>query len=472
MGGALDDVVKASAVEQARAVRDGHVSSRELVATYLARIERSNAAVAAFVEVFAKRAILEATVKDAARLTRSRGALPPFHGVPVGIKDLNFVRGARVGFGSRGLSVWSPVDDRTTARLRDAGFVVLGKLATSELGVMPVTEPDTHPPTRNPWDPRATAGGSSGGSGAAVAAGLLPIAHGSDGAGSIRIPASLCHLVGLKPSRGRVRNAFGFPDDAILYTCGPIARTVLDAAAMLDVMAGITVGTPYVLAPPPAPFASLLDEAPRGLRVRLVLENPSSALDPEVREVVLAAAKALEALGHRVDEAPPFEGDLDEFLPVYQKLVSSPPAVRWSRVQPVTRWLGKAGKRLSSGEVLARQRRMAARAERWLEGCDVVLSPTVPVLAPRVGAFERADPEATFRAAAILGVYTAIFNVTGGAAVSVPLGVSRCGLPIGVQIGARCGDDLRVLQVARQLEQSMPWAHRRAPLFDEAHARR
>jgi amidase len=445
-------VFEATATEQARLIQAGELSSHELVKLYLERIARMNPALSAFVDVHGWRALREAQAKDRAR---GREGLSPFHGVPIGIKDLNMVRHAWTRFGSRGLGVWSPVDDRTSRRLREAGFVLLGKLATSELGAMPVTEPDIHPPTRNPWDPRVTAGGSSGGSGAAVAAGLLPIAHGSDGAGSIRIPSSFCHLYGFKPSRGIVPNAFGFPDDEILYTCGPLARSVEDAAAMLDVLAG---GTHY---------RSLLDAPLKPLRLRLVLDNPVANPHPAVRAVVELAARTLESMGHRVIDSGPPETSLDEFLPVYQKLVSSVPAVRWSRVQPVTRWLGLAGKKVPRDEALARQQRMQAKVAAWFDGADMVLSPTVPILPPPIGAFDDPDPESSFRKAAVLGTYTALFNVTGGPAASLPLGVSAEGLPIGVQLGAVRGDDLRVLQLSRQLESALPWRGRRAPLFDE-----
>ncbi len=450
-------ILDASALEQARLVRTGALSSHELVQLYLERIARTNPALHAFVDVHPRRAVHHARRKDAAR---KRGGLPPFHGVPIGIKDLNMVRMAWTRFGSKGIGVFSPIDDRTTARLRAAGFVVLGKLATSELGAMPVTEPDLHPPTRNPWDPRASPGGSSGGSGAAVAAGLVPIAHGSDGAGSIRIPASFCHLYGIKPSRGRVANAFGFPDEDILYTCGPLARSVEDAAAMLE-----------SLAKHPVSLVAHLEAKLPPLRIRLVLDNPMHAPEPEIREAVLRTARVLESLGHVILDSSPPAGSIDEFLPVYQNLVSSVPAVRWSRVQPVTRWLGLAGKKVPKRDALAIQRRMHADVEAWFDGADMVLSPTVPVLPPRIGAFDGPDPEASFRKAAVLGAYTALFNVSGGPAASLPLAVSSSGLPIGVQLGAAPGDDLRVLQVSRQLERAMPWKDRHAPLFDEGLAR-
>jgi len=443
-------ILEATATEQARMIRAGEISSYQLVQLYLERIARANPALSAFVEVHGWRALRDARAKD-----RERAPRGPFHGVPIGIKDLNMVRLAWTRFGSRGLGVFSPLDDRTARMLRNAGFVVLGKLATSELGAMPVTEPDTHPPTRNPWDLRVTPGGSSGGSGAAVAGGLIPIAHGSDGAGSIRIPSSFCHLYGFKPSRGVVPNAFGFKDEEILYTCGPLARSVEDAAAMVDALNG------------KVSFASQLDAPLRPMRIKLVLDNPVAAPHPAVREAVLLAARTLESLGHHIIDSGPPTGSIDEFLPVYQKLVASVPAVRWSRVQPVTRWLGLAGKKVTRGDALALQRRMNAEVEGWFRGADMVLSPTVPILPPRIGAFDGPDPETSFREAAVLGTYTALFNVSGGPAASLPLAVSAEGLPIGVQLGATPGEDLRVLQLSRQLENAMPWRSRHAPLFDE-----
>jgi amidase len=243
------------ALALAQLVRDGAISSEELVRHHLARIEALDPSLSAFVTVFDD-AVRVARRKDRQRRAR-RDRLPPFHGVPIGIKDLNVVRFARTRFGSRGMPpIVLPFDDANVRPLRRAGFVILGKLSTSELGAMPVTEPAIHPPTRNPWCTAFSAGGSSGGSGAAVAAGMLPIAQGSDGAGSIRIPSSFCGLYGLKPSRGRVVNQFRFPDRRILYTSGPMARTVSDAAALLDVMAGIDTGRTHWAPRPERPFAA------------------------------------------------------------------------------------------------------------------------------------------------------------------------------------------------------------------------
>jgi amidase len=320
----MNDVLQKSALAQAHLIREGELSSEELVRVYLDRIERLNPQLNAFTDVFRRRALLAARLKDVARgRRRGHAPAPPFDGVPIGIKDLNVVRGAPTRWGSRAVPhLILPFDDFNVAQLRRGGFVILGKLSTSELGAMPVTEPDIHPPTRNPWDLSRSAGGSSGGSGAAVAAGMLPIAHGSDGAGSIRIPAAFCHLFGFKPSRGRVRHMFGMKDRHVLYTGGPLARTVADAAAMLDVMAGLVDGKPHWAPPPPRPFSQLIDAPPRRMVVRYATRAPLGTTHPEIAATVERAARELAELGHDVAEATLPEGSLDEFLPLWQQLVA------------------------------------------------------------------------------------------------------------------------------------------------------
>lgn len=461
MTAGASDLLDLTALEQAALIRDGSLSSEELTRLYLERIAAGNARVGAFVQVIGRRALRTARRKDRER--RAGGPLPPFHGVPIGIKDVNLVRGTFTRYGSRALRwVFAPVDDRTTAALRRGGLVVLGKLATSELGAMPVTEPDIHPPARNPWDPAYTPGGSSGGSGAAVAAGLLPLAQGNDGAGSIRIPASFCGLFGLKPSRGRVANAYGFADRKILYTCGPLARTVEDAAAMLDVLAGLSVGAPHWAPPPPRPFQALLREPVPRLRIRCTLRSPIAPTDPEVEAAVRRALAVLEGLGHHVEEAPAPEASVEEFLPLWQQLIGAFPLPSFKRTQPTTRWLGEAGRRLAAPEVAALHARLHARFLTWCGDADLLVTPTVPVPPPRVGAFAGKPAAQAFHEAAALGVFTAAFNVTGQPAASVPAGLSAQGLPIGVQLAGPPLADARVLQVARQLEQALPW-RRRAP---------
>ncbi len=457
------DVLSATAVEQAHLIRSGGISSEALTRLYLDRIDRLNTKLNAFVQVFYDSALRDARRKDAER-RRSPAGLPPFHGVPMGIKDLNLVRFSTAHFGSKAYKLWSPIDDATTAQLRKGGFVILGKTAASEFGAMPVTEPEIHGPTRNPWSLDHTAGGSSGGSASAVAAGLLPIAQGSDGGGSIRIPASFCHLYGLKPSRGRVQNQLWMDDRLLIYVSGPIARTVEDAAAMLDVMAGVTVGRPHRLALPDLSFQSLCAQPPRPMKIHLITKGPLAETHPDIREALLRVARVLESAGHHLEEVATPDASLEEFLPVFQRMVGFTPGVNWARTQPVTRWLAEAGKKLSKEFVEKHQLAFMARLEASMAGADAWLTPTVPVLPPAVGAWTHLPPEQHFRAAAELGMFTALFNLLGYPAASLPAGLSSDGRPIGIQIAGRAGDEVRVLGLSRLVEEAMPWAGRRSPL--------
>lgn len=456
-----DEILRTSAVQQATLLRRRELRSAELVDVYLERIASHDREVCAFVTVLAERARRAARAADRAldRAARSgaAAALPPLLGVPIGVKDLNFVRGCRTRMGSRGLlPLWSPVDDATVAQLRRAGLIVLGKLATSELGALPVTEPDTHPPTRNPWDLRLSAGGSSGGSGAAVAAGLLPWAQGSDGAGSIRIPSAFCGLVGVKASRGRIANAFGRDDRRLLYTCGPLARSVGDATALLDAMAGLSVGRPHWLAPPPCPYSQMITRPAPRLRIRLAVDSPLGAAHPEWAAAVRAVGRALEGAGHRVEEAAMADGSIEDFLPIYQRQLAEVPFVRVDRLQPATRWLVEAGRRGSPALAGAAFDALREKVLAWVGDAELVLTPTVIGPPPPVGAWGGDDGAAIFFAAAVYGAFTAPFNVTGQPAVALPVTLSREGLPISVQLVAPLGLDERALQVAREVEDLFP----------------
>jgi amidase len=333
---------------------------------------------------------------------------------------------------------------------------------------MPVTETDLQPPTRNPWSPRHTAGGSSGGSGAAVAAGMLPIAQGSDGAGSIRIPSAFCNLYGIKPSRGRVPNAFGKDDRDILYTCGPIARSVADAAAMLDVMAGLDGGTPHWAPAPRKRYRDLLEERPQRLRIRFTTRAPFGSTHPEIAAAVEHTARGLSELGHHVEEGKLPEASLEEFLPLWQHLVGEFPAARWSRTQPITQWLAEPGRKLRAADMLTLHRRLSARYEAELGDAEVWLTPTVGRPAPEVGSFAGRPPAEAFADAAELGAFTAGANLTGRPAASVPLGLTSAGLPMGLQILGRMFAEDDVLALSRQLEEATPWRHRHAPMALEA----
>jgi amidase len=463
MSGALP---RQSAIELARRIRARDVSSEDVLEACLERIDEVDGTVTAFVHVLRDRARAEARAADAK--LRGRGAkLGPFHGVPIAVKDLNLAKGSFCRFGSRAFErLFVPFDDPVVARLRKAGFVIVGKTSTSELGSMPVTEPDIHAPTRNPWDLGVTAGGSSGGAGAAVAAGMVPIAQGGDAAGSIRIPSSFCHLFGVKPSRGRVQNPFTLDDEHIIWSCGPLANTVGDAAAVLDVMAGVTVGKPHWAPLPGRPFAQLAEEAPRGLRVGLAVRSNHVETEPDIAAAVERVARELSKMGHRIEERTldlP-EGIIEEFLPVWQATAATAPVYDWSLTQPVTRWLGEQGMRVDHAEVVRIIQRLGAVVLETFGDVDVWITPTVAVAPPAIGAWKHLSPPDTFREATRLGVFTAPFNISGQPAASVPAGRSRRGHPIGVQIAGKPLADGLVLALARELEKRMPWAGEIAPL--------
>lgn len=443
-----NDLLSLSALDQAKLIREGKLSSVELVKMYLDRIERHDPALGAFVQVLAKQAIATARKKDAA----PRDHRPMFHGVPTGIKDLNFARGTFTRMGSRSFKYfYTPVDDVTTAMIREAGFVILGKLSTSELGAMPVTEPDIHFPTRNPWDRARTSGGSSGGSGAAVAAGLLPIAQASDGAGSIRIPASINGLVGLKVSRDVVPNDYGRIDPVRMITIGPLSRSVDDTAAMLDVMARPRSGGSFFLD---------ARRDPKGLKIRFTTRSPLGNSTPEIAAVVRDVAKRLEGLGHHVEEGPPPIGELDEVVPIWQRQLARIPFAQDRVLQPVTRWLREQGRGFTDEEIMRRAASISARALAWFGDADLWVTPTMPIAPPKVGQWQGLGPEETFTRAAVMGAFTALFNLTGQPAASVPAAVSDEGHPIGVQLAGRVGGDGLVLAVAKQLEGELSWLDR------------
>ncbi len=435
-----------SATTLAAMVRRGDVSIEELTTHFLARIARRNEALQAFVYVADFWARRSARRLDAAR---RRGELPqsPLAGLPLGIKDLYPVRFMPIRGGSRALGpMIAPVDGSNVRRLREAGVVILGKLATAEFGAMPFTEPDIHPPTRNPWDLSTTAGGSSGGTGAAVAAGLVPLGHGSDGGGSIRIPAAMCGLFGFKPSRGALFHAVA-QEKLKLATEGPLAHSVDDAVALLQVLA-----TDDRFAQPLAP--------PSGLAVRLVLESsdPTAApVHPRMAEVTTRVASVLSALGHHVEPRGPLPLSVEAFLPLWQRTLASVPTVRpfGDRLQPITRWLRDAGAMITETQALSRRDEVTAAIDAWWGDADLVVTPTVACLPPQVGSWRDDDPARAFSHAIPMAIFTAGFNGSGQPAMNIPVVVSGSHQPLGVQVVARHGQDALLLAVARQLEAAL-----------------
>ena len=457
----MDGLAFLTATEQADLVRRGEVTPAELVDTYLERIERLDPELNAYVTVCA----------DEARAATSR-RLPdgPFRGVPLPIKDLNETAGIRTTFSSRAFADYVPsFDAAVVRRIKEAGFVVIGKTNTPELGLTAVTESDLNGPCRNPWDPARTPGGSSGGAAAAVAAGLAPAAQGSDGGGSIRIPASCCGLFGIKAARGRVSPApYGGLEG--FSTNGPIARTVHHAAALLDVMSGYETGDPNRAPPPKRPFAEEVGTDPGRLRVALTTTPPIEApVAPECASAATDAASLLEELGHSVEEATPPWGAY-ELIGWFMKVWQVMPAL-YDRpaelFEPETRALIEAASGLNAVDYVsstAGLRDLSRRIVRFLSDYDLLLTPTLAQLPVPIGALEDDDPWVQFANAGRFAPFTQVANITGLPAVSLPLSWSDGGLPVGVQLVGRPAGEAALIRVAAQLEQARPWRDRRPPV--------
>jgi len=430
------------ALEQAERLRRREVSAVELVEQAIASIRARDGEIGAFVEVAARRALLQAKRADA--VLRRKGPHAPFLGVPTAIKDHEPVRGLGTRLGSRAFRwVISPIDGYVARRCRQAGFVILGKTACSELTILPYAHGTLHPPTRNPHDPSRYAGGSSAGAAAAVAAGMLAIAPGSDGGGSIRIPAAFCGLVGVKPSRGAIPNPAGMFDPIGLSSIGPLATTVRDAAAMLDVLAERPSGA----------FARACDAPVGKLRVKVLVDAPLPGVATANAHAVAVheAARALERMGHTVSDAPRIVGELDRFLPLMARMIARVPLlpIMERSLEPTTRWLRSQGRGVTLGDVRAIADSLTRDVDAFMGDADLVITPTVAQPPPHVGAFAQLDGETTFRTAAALGAYTAPFNVSGQPAISLPWRTT--GLPIGVQLVGRRGADHQLLAVATML---------------------
>jgi amidase len=454
-----------SAVEQARLIRERQISSVELVELYLGRIERIDPQLNSFVTVCAEEALADARSADASTDDA------PFRGVPTAIKDLSATAGIRTTFSSHAYADYVPdFDSAVVRRIRDAGFVVVGKTNTPEFGTVAFTESDLNGATRNPWNTELTPGGSSGGAAAAVAAGLVPIAHGTDGGGSIRIPASCCGLFGLKPSRGRVSSApFGSLEG--LSTAGSLARTVEDAAHFLDVLEGYEPGDPWWAPPPEKPFRVAFSEAPPRLRIAVTSVPPiDTPVDPACVRALESAAAVLTDLGHDVREAsPPWsEPDLfHRFITVWQLGPALHP-VDEGLMTALNRELVESARTTSAadyGRAVASLQLLARRIVSFWSDTDVVLTPTLALPPVPIGWQEAVDGafEQLLRNTAFTP-FTAVANLTGQPAMSLPLGWSDDELPIGVQaIGPPAGDAL-LLALAAQVEQARPWADRRPPV--------
>jgi amidase len=475
----MTDLHELSALDLAAAYRRGDTTPSEAVDYFLERVERLNEAVGAFVTVTADAA--RESARTATERYRSGEALPPMYGVPTGIKDLNLTAGVPTMLGSPAYADFVPTEsDEVVRRIEAAGLISLGKTNTPEFGAPPYTEPDVAPPARTPYDLTRSAGGSSGGSGAAVAASLIPIAQGSDGGGSIRIPASVCGLVGFKPSRGRISQAPLYGDISGLSTAGPLATTVRDAAALLDALAGHHPGDPAWAPPLPdgETYRHWCDRDPGRLRIaRFATPVVGSAtVDAPVLDAYEAATTLLTDLGHEVVDVdvPMSPAVVSVFETVWSVLSCAWPVAPplESKLRPLTRWLRGRGVATSGPEfagALIQMRQAAAAAMLRLHPYDAVLTPTLGERpAPVGGIRDDDDPAAEFEAHKRFTPFTAAWNVTGMPAVSLPTAWTGGAdgdpvLPIGTMVAGRSGEDHLLFALAAQVEAActdpggVPW---------------
>jgi amidase len=475
--GDVSQIHDLTVLEQAAAIRTGEASAAEITDHYLDRIDRLNEQLGAFFTVTHELAREQAAVADKAVLaSRKDGSdLPPLTGVSVPIKDLYQVAGVRFTSGSAILADHvATEDDYVVEHLRSAGVVITGKTATPEFGAPCYTETKIGPPARTPWDLTRSAGGSSGGAAAAVASGLAPAAQGSDGAGSIRIPASVCGLFGIKPTRGRVSQGPLLPDLYGLSTPGPLARTVADAALLLDAMSGNHPGDMYTLPPLPAgeSFLGYASREPGKLRIARTLTSPveGAEVHPDCVVAYEAASAVLSSLGHEVDDVDlPFQPEaVPSFLALFVSTTTLIPVApaQEAELLPLTRYLRGKGMELRAADLLLHQAILQAIVRQALQALapyDAILTPTVAQPPRLVGWFDEVEPAENFTRQIRFAPWPAIYNLTGQPAVSVPLHWTDEGLPIGIMLAGRMGDEATLISVSAQLEAAQPWAHRRPP---------
>ncbi|MBD1869184.1 amidase [Cyanobacteria bacterium FACHB-471] len=465
------DLAFAPALEQARLIRKKEVSPLELVQLYLERIERLDSRIGSYFTVIADLALEDAKAKTES-LTEAdpEEKFPPFFGVPTAIKDLNALAGVPCSYGNPMLKDQIATHDAAVvSRMKQAGFIILGKTATSEVGSLPYTEPEGFPPTRNPWNLDYTPGGSSGGAAAAIASGFCSIAQGSDGGGSIRGPASCCNLVGIKPSRGRVSYAPVGDCQSGIATNGPLARTVTDAAALLDVMAGYETGDPYWL---PTPSSLFIETSQQGLAQPLKVAfstgiHPIGEADPVGQQAVLETATLIQELGHTVEQACPDCSDLIEPFSVVWRAGVAASGIPAEALGSFNRWLLSHND--SSGDYLRAvwaMQTIARRIVAFFENYDVLVLPVYLHPPIRVGEFASLTPEETLQRIIYWIAPCPPFNATGQPAIAIPATFTPEGLPVGVQIVGRPAAEATIIALAAQIESVNRWSEKRPVLED------
>jgi amidase len=472
----MNDIALLDATAQAELVRTKQVKPIELVEATIERIERVNPQLNAVVT----------PMYDIARKT-AEGPLPdgPFTGVPFLMKDLGpMFAGVRQTSGSVfSKDMVAPIDSELTKRFKRAGLIVTAKTNTPELGLVPTTEPELFGPARNPWNTEHSTGGSSGGSSAAVAAGIVPIAHANDGGGSIRIPASCCGVFGLKPTRARVPLGPLFGDQMSgLVIDHAVSRSVRDSAALLDAISGPDLGDPYPAPPPVRPFSEEVGADPGSLRIAFSTKTATGVeLHSDCVAAVKDAAALCEELGHNVSEAsPPVNGELliDSFIALWEggtaqgvddlaMVLGKTPNP--DELETLTWALYEAGQKVTASQYLRavmNLQQMARAMAHWMQNYDLWLTPTLAEPPLRLGEMDPTpdNPRAGFERAAQYVPFTPIQNATGQPAMSVPLYWNEAGLPVGAHFAAKFGDEATLFRLAARLEEARPWATRRPPV--------
>ena len=469
----MSELHELDATAQAELLRGREVSAVELVGHHLERIDRHAATLGAFITVTADAAMEQAREADA---SIAAGTARPWTGVPTAVKDLTMTAGIRTTMGSTVLRDNVPATDAYLVGLmRAAGLISLGKTNTPEFGLSSYTDNDVVGPARTPWDLDRNAGGSSGGAAAAVSAGLVPLAQGSDGGGSIRIPASSCGIFGFKPSRGRVSVGPLGSDWSGLAVDGPLSRTVRDAAALLDVIAHPMPGDLRPLPDPDIPFVERVRQVPRRLRIARwsATHLDGIAPGPDALAAWDDASRLLESLGHEVvDIANPFPAELEpQFNVVWSSGVAGAPVP--PEAEPLlranTRYWRERGARASAVD-LARALQFLEATTRdvvtGLQTFDAMLTPTLALPPQPVGWFnESGDPAEDHHRELLYTPYTALYNMSGQPAATLPLHWTADGLPVGVMLAALPGQDGLLFSLCAQVEAAAPWHDRRPPGF-------
>src|SRR5579859_5384834 len=479
--GNMTQIHDLTVTELAAGIRDGELFAVEIAGHYLDRIDRLNAQTGAFYTVTGELAREQAAAADKlaaeSRRAGDQASLPALTGVPIPIKDLNMVAGVRMTLGSTVFADnVAAEDDYVVAELRKAGIVITGKTATPEFGLPCYTETKIGPPARTPWDLSRSAGGSSGGAGAAVAAGLAPAAQGSDGGGSVRIPSSVCGLFGIKPTRGRISGGPLMPDLFGLATDGPLARTVADAALLLDVMSCSYPGDLFLAPPLPAgeTFLGHARRDPGKLRIGRSIDNvvPGAAVHPDCVAAYEDVSALLASLGHEVEDVQlPFGEDavpMFEYLWYSMATLAPVSPEQEDLLLPLTRYLRDRGLKVTAGELFFAEAYLQAvtrTALGVLNGYDAFLSPTLASPPVPVGYFDEVEPAENFERQKRFTPYTALCNISGQPAVNLPLYWNADGVPIGVMLAGRIGEEATLISLSAQIEAARPWRDRHPAIW-------